>query len=79
MSTDLKDWVFQNDDDYKQIPDDRYEYRTHMPFVGKAGQDGITGKIPDTPDSQGKNDNIRPRKYSNVDNTILFSKELLQT
>ena len=46
--------VFPLNDDNKHNYDDRYEPRTHMPF------EGITGRVPDTPDSQGKNDNIGP-------------------
>ena len=58
--------VFPLNDDNKHNYDDRYEPRTHMPF------DGITGRVPDTPDSQGKNDNIGPNKYATFDIKIII-------
>ena len=61
MSPNLRDWVFPSDNDNKHVPvDDRYEYRTDMPF------EGITGRIPGTPDSQGKSGYIRPSKHSTL-------------
>ena len=60
--------VFPFNDDNNRNYDDRYEYRTHMPF------DGITGRVPDdNNEQQGKNENIGPSKYLTFDIKIIIT------